>query len=382
MLSLTHVRRAMIGLISVLIAALVAGVVGVSSAAAQQDSGWGGQDYLTRAIPGLPLNGNPFSLRCAPGDYLVGLSGRSGSSVDAVAPLCANWDAVARTFLPPGEGPMQGGGGGVPIKVACSPRALVISIVVDRNQREETVADWIGVVCADPLSGKTERPATHFASLGANRGRWLEGDGYTRRWDFYDPDINLRCERGDVAVGIHGRAGRLVDRIGLICAPAPRAAPPPPPKVVLDKSVGVVASQAPHIPGARPGAPVLAPGAAPVLAPGIAAAIGAPGAVAAIAPPGAAVAGDRDACKDGFVWREARDGDRVCVTPEARTLAALENDVAASRVDPAGAYGPSTCKSGFVWREAAPGDVTCVTPERRDAVRAENAAAASRRVGP
>jgi len=82
------------------------------------------------------------------------------------------------------------------------------------------------------------------------------------------------------------------------------------------------------------------------------------------------------ACMSGYVWREARSTDLVCVTPESRTLVAQENAVASTRVDPNGAYGPSSCISGFVWREAFDGDLVCVTPERRDAVREEN------RVGP
>lgn len=99
------------------------------------------------------------------------------------------------------------------------------------------------------------------------------------------------------------------------------------------------------------------------------------------APVIAAPAVDPDACKPGFVWREARAGDLVCVTPEARERTASENAAAASRVDPDGAYGPATCISGFVWREAFEGDTVCVTPETRQLVRAENEAAASRRAG-
>jgi len=86
-------------------------------------------------------------------------------------------------------------------------------------------------------------------------------------------------------------------------------------------------------------------------------------------------------CKQGFVWREARQGDVVCVTPEARTQAASENRRLAERRDPGGAYGPNSCVQGYVWREAFDGDIVCVTPERRQMVRQENSVAASRRVG-
>ena len=104
---------------------------------------------------------------------------------------------------------------------------------------------------------------------------------------------------------------------------------------------------------------------------------------AVIAEPGpvATTAADPNTCRGGYVWREARPADVVCVTPEARQRTASENAAAASRVDPNGAYGPATCISGFVWREAFEGDTVCVAPETRDLVRSENEAASTRRVG-
>ncbi len=87
-----------------------------------------------------------------------------------------------------------------------------------------------------------------------------------------------------------------------------------------------------------------------------------------------------DACKTGYVWREASSDDRVCVTPESRRRVALENRGAASRRDPNGDYGPSSCMQGFVWREAYAGDTVCVTPPIRAVVREENRVAGSRLV--
>jgi hypothetical protein len=45
--------------------------------------------------------------------------------------------------------------------------------------------------------------------------------------------------------------------------------------------------------------------------------------------------------------------------------------------DPNGAYGSNSCKQGYVWRNAFNGDAVCVTPNIRDDVAAENAAASS-----
>ncbi len=72
-----------------------------------------------------------------------------------------------------------------------------------------------------------------------------------------------------------------------------------------------------------------------------------------------------DSCVNGYVWREAFQGDLVCVTPDVRTQAANDNSQASSRVDPNAAYGPDACLTGYVWREAFQGDLVCVTPDVR-----------------
>jgi hypothetical protein len=79
-------------------------------------------------------------------------------------------------------------------------------------------------------------------------------------------------------------------------------------------------------------------------------------------------------CKSGYVWRDAQDGDGVCVTPDDRTEAKAQNANAANnRKTGGGAYGPNTCRDGYVWREAFAGDVVCVTPHERDKARKQNA---------
>lgn len=84
-------------------------------------------------------------------------------------------------------------------------------------------------------------------------------------------------------------------------------------------------------------------------------------------------------CIEGFVWRQAGPEDRVCVTPESRNLAALENQQAGARRNPnGGPYGPDTCLMGFVWRDGFANDHTCVTGERRSIVAQENQAGPSR----
>jgi hypothetical protein len=79
-------------------------------------------------------------------------------------------------------------------------------------------------------------------------------------------------------------------------------------------------------------------------------------------------------CKPGYVWRDAQDGDGVCVTPGDRAEAKKQNANAANNRQPGGgASGPNTCRMGYVWREAFGGDVVCVTPFERDKARKQNA---------
>jgi uncharacterized protein YkwD len=79
-------------------------------------------------------------------------------------------------------------------------------------------------------------------------------------------------------------------------------------------------------------------------------------------------------CKQGYVWRDARDGDGVCVTPQERSRAKQQNAAAASLVEGSG----PNCKSGYVWRDAWSGDVVCVTPDERAQAHRQNAEAATR----
>ncbi|KAF9992602.1 hypothetical protein BGZ79_002876 [Entomortierella chlamydospora] len=89
-----------------------------------------------------------------------------------------------------------------------------------------------------------------------------------------------------------------------------------------------------------------------------------------------------DTCKQGYVWRDAWAGDHVCVTPATRTQTASDNAVAAQRVNPAkSVYGPNTCKQGYVWREADASDYVCVSAATRAQAKFDNAHASERRQG-
>lgn len=82
---------------------------------------------------------------------------------------------------------------------------------------------------------------------------------------------------------------------------------------------------------------------------------------------------DAALCSQGFVWRDAKEGDGVCVTPQTRAQAKYDNSQAESRREPnGGPYGPDTCKQGYVWREAFENDHVCVTPQTRSLTASDN----------
>lgn len=86
-----------------------------------------------------------------------------------------------------------------------------------------------------------------------------------------------------------------------------------------------------------------------------------------------------DTCVQGYVWREAVEGDHVCVLPETREQARLDNSQAHTRRQPGGGdYGPDTCIQGYVWREAVEGDHVCVLPQTRAQAWDDNAQAEAR----
>ncbi len=323
--------------------------------AAALSGGASAQEYQSTTVGGP--GGAPFTMRCAQGDYLVGVGGRSGAYLDAIAPLCANWDMGKQAFLAPGLGPMKGGTGGGAGEYRCDNVSVIVGFIAEQADNPQRTVGMLSVRCAKAVDPDKRTPGTtnlhqFGTSIADRRAAASEpGVGTSVSVD-YDYNAMPHCNKGDVAVGIFGAAGTLVDRIGLICARAPRM-------VVIAKPV-VTSKIDPNKAKMKPDVVIDSKTSA--------ARIGALPPISRPAP----------ACLSGYVWREASPADVVCVTPESRARVKQENAVAATRVDAKGAYGPNTCIAGFVWREAFQGDVVCVTPEIRETVRQENAGAASR----
>ena len=95
-----------------------------------------------------------------------------------------------------------------------------------------------------------------------------------------------------------------------------------------------------------------------------------------------------DTCHQGYVWREAVPNDLVCVTPQTRSQARYDNSQDSARKVPTPPSPPGSfssisdaCRQGYVWREAISDDRVCVTPQTRAQTRYDNSQAAERRLG-
>jgi hypothetical protein len=86
-----------------------------------------------------------------------------------------------------------------------------------------------------------------------------------------------------------------------------------------------------------------------------------------------------DTCKQGYVWREATNTDRVCVTPAVRAETWKEN-ADRSTMDTPDRSGNFRCKQGYVFRKADAKDEVCVTPASRDRAAEDNRQAGERHI--
>lgn len=177
----------------------------------------------------LPVRGGKggeyFHDACPAGSYLVGLEGRNGAWVDQIAPICAPWRWDLRAFGPPLTGALHGtSGGGVFNKRICSPDKAItqwfLFPTVGNGSREPKFVETIHGKCdriEPPFLSKKKLESLSFGCSapftcmrGLPRETWMEA-----------------CPQGELAVGIHGRAGLFLDAIGLICAPRPIPLAPP-----------------------------------------------------------------------------------------------------------------------------------------------------------
>ncbi len=211
------------------------------------------------ARPLGPTNGRVDVSECRPGEYVIGLAGRTGAWVDRIGVICGRVEADLSITPRPRPQRRFGGRGGAPARLLC-PRNTV---AVGHTGRSGAYLDRVVLFCARldarrrQVIAVNERRAGAFGGRGGARfgsrpmcrgyeaitgftvwhaqyvnavemrcGRLprIRGGGGGAAGDNERPVGNQaggfdqsRCRRGQVVIGVAGRTGAWIDRIGVIC---------------------------------------------------------------------------------------------------------------------------------------------------------------------
>lgn len=176
--------------------------------------------------------GAQYRERCPQGRVLNGFELRAGDNIDAIRAVCVAPSGPATVSAPPLSngfgGGWHGGGGGGLQRLLCPPDTPVVAGIAAAYDGRDTVSlDAIDIYCGRVAKGRVvgEYPSNQFhAPIQGCTDYFLLKDANCVR-------VSVRqqsCPTGEIAIGMHGHAGALVDAMGLICGPAPAFAPPKP----------------------------------------------------------------------------------------------------------------------------------------------------------
>lgn|GEM_PF-2355574 len=174
----------------------------------------------------LPAIGGPgggqYQVQCGATENLMGFELRVGVYIDAIRPVCVvtyGATAIGDQAVPPN---WNGATGGHPIRLLC-PTSTPIVIGIDASSRlyHDPVLTNIHLYCgqAIPSQASPLYPAAAFDAPESAMPTWVNGRIANNGEN--SPAGHQFCPAGQVAVGVHGRAGNFLDAVGLICG-APR----------------------------------------------------------------------------------------------------------------------------------------------------------------
>ena len=220
--------------------AIAISLVATTSAASQQSFR---QELVRLDILGGP-GGNSYEYICGPGRVLVGFRGYTGVWIDSVQAVCAKVDANGVSDAQT-EGPVFGGNPNVFNSAIC-PDGTVIAGLALSNNKDKPFLGYIAPVCArlftrDFLPNPDSRAMKGSGRLASEGGR----TGPLGIFSVYGAAITQECPGATVAVGIHGRAGKFLDALGLICGPKPATSAPDMSSSFLGKEVSFQSSNYP-----------------------------------------------------------------------------------------------------------------------------------------
>jgi hypothetical protein len=152
---------------------------------------------------------------CEAGEYMVGVSGRSGALITAIRPVCQSWDPATSTAGPTRNGPLQGHLGGGEGAAIC-PRGSAVSGFETRHvtRGEEVFLQYVAPQC------RTILPPRDIVEIGrlqfGQGGAPMPSSGPA----FYG------CGARQLAIGISVAVGEThVSDVGIQCKFAPSPSP-------------------------------------------------------------------------------------------------------------------------------------------------------------
>lgn len=212
-----------------LFSVLLACLAGVLPDEAQADS-------FLRPVGGV--GGSSFRAFCPAGQNLHGVELRAGDTIDAIRPICvASFGPreFSRPILTSGSGletvpsPLSikvqrvvsgwygGPGGGITPVLCPDITPIVIGLTVYDQGDPDRVVNSIYIYCGQALPVQTASTAQlNLTPSNQYKGRWDRENPKT--WGSLGGTAMI-CPPGEVAIGIHGRSGDVLDALGLICAP-------------------------------------------------------------------------------------------------------------------------------------------------------------------
>ncbi len=144
--------------------------------------------------------GGDFRSECRPGHALIGINLRSGTALDAVVAICIPLNQEKTEWGGEAYEPTQywGGGGGGYQKAACNPGDVVTKLRVFRGPWNDiVVVKGFTITCKDLGSD-------YSYVVAPTSGGTVTGKN------------TMKCS--EIATGIHGGSGTMVDSLGLVCA--------------------------------------------------------------------------------------------------------------------------------------------------------------------
>ena len=172
----------------------------------------------------LPPIGGPggaaFTERCAPGRILFGLELTVGDSVDSARPICADVLAGGQAAKDDAQGPRHGGPNRL-LRVTCPINLpAILSLRIRWGGTKILFVNSIRLFCGRATQGPQipiRIPAAAFDGVAPTGGGPLFHSVFAQI-----SDETQNCPKGQIALGVNGRSGTLLDALGLVCGLSPK----------------------------------------------------------------------------------------------------------------------------------------------------------------